>query len=207
MKDKTKAAAKDIFLLVLSLVFLLTYAMPIMFPGMHETGKLAMTILFFGAWALFVIDYFIELSRAENKKKFFKQHLFALVLICVPMLYPLRLFLAFTAFTALNKVFAKNMRNKVLLYTIVISLLVIFIGSLMVTSVERAAGNAAFDYYGNGLWFTVEAMSTVGFGDMVPISWLGKIITALLMLSGVVLFGVVAGFIASFLSDIQKKNK
>ena len=47
------------------------------------------------------------------------------------------------------------------------------------------------------LWFCVVTMSTVGYGDVTPIKWLGRIAAALVILLGVTAFGVIFGQFAA----------
>ncbi len=47
------------------------------------------------------------------------------------------------------------------------------------------------------LWFCVVTMSTVGYGDVTPIRWLGRIAAALVILLGVTAFGVIFGQFAA----------
>jgi len=49
----------------------------------------------------------------------------------------------------------------------------------------------------DGAWFCIVTMTTVGYGDKVPVTGLGKAITAVWMLFGIIVFGVFAGQISS----------
>jgi len=46
-------------------------------------------------------------------------------------------------------------------------------------------------------WFAVVTSSTVGYGDTTPQKWVGKIVSVILILSGVVLFGIIAGEVSA----------
>ena len=50
-----------------------------------------------------------------------------------------------------------------------------------------------------GMWWGVETVTTVGYGDVVPQDTVGKAIAVFLMLGGLSLFAVVTGAITSFL--------
>jgi voltage-gated potassium channel len=63
----------------------------------------------------------------------------------------------------------------------------------------RIANPAAFEDYGEGLWFSVVTVATVGFGDVVPTNASGKLITILVMLFSMALFPVLAGLASAAL--------
>lgn len=56
-----------------------------------------------------------------------------------------------------------------------------------------------FTSYGDSLWWAVVTVTTVGYGDMVPVTLVGRITATFLMLSGLALLGVVAASLASYL--------
>ena len=87
------------------------------------------------------------------------------------------------------------------------TVLLIILGSISVLQVEQGLGGN-IDTAEEALWWSVTTMTTVGLGDMYPISTEGKIISAVLMFAGIGLFGVVSGFVASwFISPSSKKGQ
>jgi voltage-gated potassium channel len=55
------------------------------------------------------------------------------------------------------------------------------------------------------IWWAIVTLTSVGYGDMVPITVIGKIMTAIIMLCGVAIFALPAGIIsAGFLEEMQK---
>ncbi|RKX90963.1 MAG: transporter [Spirochaetes bacterium] len=57
------------------------------------------------------------------------------------------------------------------------------------------------------LWWTIVTLTTVGYGDKVPITIGGRIVGILMMVLGVAIVGMVTGRIASFLVDKQIKAR
>ena len=68
--------------------------------------------------------------------------------------------------------------------------------------------NPQVDSYGDALWWAICTVSTVGYGDIVPITGIGRMIGASLIIFGVMFFltwtAVLAGFISSFMTKAQK---
>jgi voltage-gated potassium channel len=56
----------------------------------------------------------------------------------------------------------------------------------------------------DGLWWAVTTMTTVGYGDLVPMTVAGRILGMLLQVSGALLFGVLVGTIAVYFAQAQE---
>jgi voltage-gated potassium channel len=64
--------------------------------------------------------------------------------------------------------------------------------------VERAEDQKhGFETFGDSLWWGFVTITTVGYGDLVPESTVGRITAVVLMLTGVAFLGTVAGSLAS----------
>lgn len=79
----------------------------------------------------------------------------------------------------------------------------IFTGLIVVTCAYVGYGaehevNKAFATYGDAVWWAIVTITTVGYGDIYPITTAGRISGVALMVSGVALLGVLAGTLASF---------
>jgi voltage-gated potassium channel len=58
------------------------------------------------------------------------------------------------------------------------------------------------------MWWSITTLTTVGYGDMVPISVVGRIFTSIILIAGVALFALPAGIItAGFLEETRKQTK
>ncbi|MDF0529137.1 potassium channel family protein, partial [Tsukamurella sp. 8J] len=64
---------------------------------------------------------------------------------------------------------------------------------------ERGRPGSTIGSVGDGLWWAITTMTTVGYGDRVPVTIEGRCIAAGLMLGGVALLGVLTGTFASWL--------
>ena len=77
--------------------------------------------------------------------------------------------------------------------------------ALVMTLLERRRQQSHFagswlKSFGESLWWSVTTMSTVGYGDRVPVTWRGKLLGGLWMLVAFALMSVLAGVIASDLT-------
>ncbi len=95
------------------------------------------------------------------------------------------------------------------LYTILGGILIyLLICSVGIWLIER--GNSFSSYWlkgiGQGAWWTIVTMSTVGYGDFVPKRSLGRIIGVIVVFSGIVLFGVAIASLSSMLTINQMQT-
>lgn len=73
--------------------------------------------------------------------------------------------------------------------------------------IERKAQPDVFQNIGDSLWWSVVAFTTVGYGDIYPITPMGKILGSIISMIGIAMIAIPTGIIgSSFLNIMQKKN-
>jgi voltage-gated potassium channel len=99
----------------------------------------------------------------------------------------------------------KGMRPRYAAYLIIASWSA---GVVVFGVVERLVDPGTFDNVWLGMWWAIQTVTTVGYGDVVPGSTAGKVIGGLLMLGGLSLFAVVTGAItSSFVEQRQREGR
>jgi voltage-gated potassium channel len=94
-----------------------------------------------------------------------------------------------------------------LLSVLVIFLMVLFLGSVAEYLLERDAQPATFGNVPAALWWAVVTLTTTGYGDVVPITPLGRIVAALVMICGLGVFGLWTGILATgFAAETRRAN-
>jgi len=97
----------------------------------------------------------------------------------------------------------KSRKNELVLSFVMVIFLMI-IASCLLYFAEHDAQKAAFSSIPATLWWAVVTLTTTGYGDMAPITIVGKILAGIIMLTGVALFALPAGIItAGFLEEIK----
>lgn len=82
-----------------------------------------------------------------------------------------------------------------LLITGVAALVVVASGSAL-WFLERERPDSTLESWGDGLWWSLTTMTTVGYGDHVPVTTAGRLIATGVMVVGVALIGAVAAVVA-----------
>jgi len=94
-----------------------------------------------------------------------------------------------------------------LLSVLVIFLMVLFLASVAVYFLEHEAQPVAFASVPAALWWAVATLTTTGYGDVVPITPLGRLVAAFVMISGLGVFGLWTGILATgFAAETRRDN-
>lgn len=78
-----------------------------------------------------------------------------------------------------------------------VALSVVLLGAAAAYAAEHPT-NPEFDTYGDSVWWSAVTLTTVGYGDIVPITRGGRIVGGAIMVTGIGVLGVLAGSLASF---------
>jgi voltage-gated potassium channel len=94
-----------------------------------------------------------------------------------------------------------------LLSVLVIFLMVLFFASVAVHVLERDVQPVAFGSIPATLWWAVATLTTTGYGDVVPVTPLGRLIAAVVMICGLGVFGLWTGILATgFAAETRRDN-
>ena len=84
------------------------------------------------------------------------------------------------------------------------SCVVIFIAGTGIYQFEHAAQPDIFSSIPASLWWAIVTLTTVGYGDMLPITAGGRVFTVLILMVGLGLVAVPAGIVSSALSEARR---
>ncbi|BCI84336.1 potassium channel family protein [Mycobacterium sp. SMC-18] len=179
-------------------LFLAAYSIEVL---VQPTGLLArlLTLVTWLAWAVFTADYAARLYLAPDRRQWFFRHLVDLAVVLLPLLRPLRLLRLVVLVGALQKAIGNAIRGKVIIYTISGAVLLVYVGALAVYEAERGAPDAHITSFGLAVWWAMTTITTVGYGDMYPVTTTGRVMASLMMIGGISLVGSITATIASWI--------
>ncbi len=94
-----------------------------------------------------------------------------------------------------------------LVFSLTITFFLIVVASCLMYFTEHEAQPDKFSSIPETMWWSVATLTTVGYGDLYPITILGKILTACISILGIGMFALPAGILASGFSDEFKGNE
>jgi voltage-gated potassium channel len=97
-------------------------------------------------------------------------------------------------------------RKEQLVLSIIFILFMLVIISSLMYYVEREAQPEAFSSIPATMWWGVATLTTVGYGDIVPMTPLGKVLGGLFAIVGVGLFALPAGILSSGFYEIMHQK-
>ncbi len=89
------------------------------------------------------------------------------------------------------------------IYLTVVGNVFLLVSTLVVYHLEKGSPQAQFKSYFDALWWGISTITTVGYGDILPQTFLGRLIDFVLMYSGTVLF---ISFTGVLLSELLKEE-
>jgi len=155
-------------------------------------------------WVIFAVEFFVSLALVDNRWRYVRYNWMnaLIVILAFPWLpwgeayalvfqsLRLMLILRFTVhfFDSALEILRRNRFGQVLGMA---ALLIVFAGAVFAYLENRS--------FGDGVWWALVTITTVGYGDVVPVSEPGRIFGAFMIVFGVVLFSLVTANISAFL--------
>ncbi|WP_311655298.1 potassium channel family protein [Rothia mucilaginosa] len=182
---------------VASVLYLLAFAAPIMSTRIQEPYDGYLNILQLILWGLFAADYCIRLYLAPRRLYFITHNLMNLAIVLLPA-WRIVSFLAMIHLTT-NRQYKRLSELGVKLFGYTAIFIIMF--ALAIYSVESSEPGAMIRDLPTAYWWTFTTLATVGYGDVYPITGIGRVIAVVVMLYGVGMVAVATGALASWIIE------
>ncbi|WP_314728563.1 ion channel [Rothia mucilaginosa] len=182
---------------VASVLYLLAFAAPIMSTHIQEPYDGYLNIIQLILWGLFAADYCIRLYLAPRRLYFITHNLMNLAIVLLPA-WRIVSFLAMIHLTT-NRQYKRLSELAVKLFGYTAIFIIMF--ALAIYSVESSAPGAMIRDLPTAYWWTFTTLATVGYGDVYPITGIGRVIAVVVMLYGVGMVAVATGALASWIIE------
>ncbi len=195
-------------------------------PSLSEESRKIMRAIEVVTVVIFTAEYLLRVTVADHKLKFLFSFYGIIDLIAILPFYlstgvdlrsarafrMLRLFRAFKLVRyskAINRfhIALKIAREELILY-FCMTLILLYMSAVGIYFFENGAQPEAFSSVFSSLWWAVATMTTVGYGDIYPITAGGRIFTFVVLMIGLGVVAVPTGLVASALSKAREmENK
>ena len=99
----------------------------------------------------------------------------------------------------------RSSRPKIIVFLLSIMLFVIILGTLMYI-IENSVGTNGFENIPNSIYWSIITLTTVGYGNIVPMTILGKIVASFIMILGYGIIAVPTGIVTAEFSRKRKEK-
>lgn len=89
----------------------------------------------------------------------------------------------------------------------VVSVILIYLSAVGIYYFEHSAQPESFSSIFSSLWWSVVTLTTVGYGDIVPITVGGRIFTFVILMIGLGIIAIPSGMISSALTEARDLEK
>jgi len=161
-------------------------------------------------WFIFVVDYIVRFARAENKWHYVKKHPLELVAL-IPFDSLLRAARLVRIFKVLQlfgissrylKPFYEVLRTNGLDTAFKFGVAMLFLIPIPIAIVEPA-----IETYAEALWWGLITITTVGYGDIAPVTVLGRLMAAVLLMVGIGIVGIFTSAVTNYFSNKPKDSR
>ena len=222
--DTTAGKVFDLFIQSLIIFSLLCFTIETL-PDLSENSRYILRVSEIITVAIFTIEYFLRILVADRKLKFIFSFFGLIDLLAILPFYVasgidlrsirvFRLFRLFRAFKLFR--YSKALRRlkgafieikeELILFFIATGFL-LYIASVGIYYFENSVQPEQFNSIFHCLWWAVITLTSVGYGDVYPITVGGKIFTSIIALIGIGVVAVPTGLLASALTaSIKDKD-
>lgn len=224
--DTPRGKSFDIALLIAILLSVLVVMLDSVDSIEQKHGSLLLT-LEWGFTILFTIEYFLRIYSINKPSKYIFSTMGIIDLLAIlptylifiiPSLHTLtvirviRIIRIFRVFklkrfirgaTTMQIALRKSI-PKITVFLLSVLLLIIVLGAIMYIIEGEWGGNPEFQDIPNSIYWSIVTLTTVGYGNVVPVTVMGKIIASIIMLLGYGIIAVPTGIVTA---GIVKTNK
>ena len=221
--DTVSGKSFDILIQCLIIYSLITFSIETL-PDLQSSTKKYLQLSEFCVVMLFTLEYLLRVVVADNKRKFVFSFYGIIDLLAILPFYlaigiDLRAIRAFRLFRLIHLMklarysravqrFRKALeisREEIVLFA-GFTVILLYLSAVGIYYFERNAQPEAFKSVFHSMWWAVATLTTVGYGDVYPITTGGKIFTFLILILGLGIVAVPSGLLASSLSKVKSSE-
>jgi len=217
-----------IVIIAISLSILISFVETI--PSLARTFQLVLEVLEYVLTFFFTVEYIARLYCSPRPKDYALSFfgIIDLLAILPPYLsyfFPnarymlmlrsfrfIRIFRVFKLFSFINEGYfllqsLRKSLTKIAVYFLFVLILVTCLGTLMYM-VESGRPDTGFTDLGTSVYWAIVTMTTVGYGDITPVTAIGRLLSAFVMLLGYTIIAVPTGIVtATFIDETKERVK
>ena len=211
----------DAFIQVLIVVSLVSFSIETL-PDLSARSRLILGWIEVGTVAIFSVEYLLRVALADDRRRFVFSFFGIVDLLAILPFFvargidlrSLRAVRLLRLFRALKLVrYSRAVRRLHKAFSIIKEELVLFLSAMLLLLFFSATGIYYFEHEAqpdgfssvfDSLWWAVATLTTVGYGDVYPVTIGGRLFTFLILVIGLGVVAAPCGLLASALSEARR---
>ena len=192
--------------LVLSLIYTASFVYPIYWFPVSSGVKTGCEVINYVTWAIFALDYLVQMKLAPDNRAYVRGHIFELILVVVPFFRPLRALRALVFTTQAGIRSKKALIKSLPLVLTGAAVLMIVIMGAAVLDIERSAPGSNIHTPMDALWWGLVTITTIGYGDKFPVTTEGRLVAGILIIFGVAMISTLTATFAAWILSHEERE-
>lgn len=213
MDEDPKLSILELIILSLTVYTIFSIIVQLLIPVSTEMQKL-FNMFEWICSGLFLFEWFYRFKNSQEKKKFILKNSLDFiaslpigVLAGFKALRLLKLFQIIKLFGSVNRFKHYVNVNKVHVFKLILFsgfVLLTMISPIMILYFEESTGN--INTAENALWWTYVTLTTIGYGDLSPVTTEGRLFTVFMSMGGIGMFSILSGLVINFILTKAKED-
>ena len=211
--DKAKDTRRVTYLIFISAVAVLAFLVALAYYVIRDEEIRQVLLVLDTVYALiFLTDFFLRLRHSSSRRQYMLHWGWLDLTTSIPGIPALRIVRTVSVWFGSKRLLAaapaeveeearSRLGESVLFLIVFVGLTILTIGSILVIYAEQDAARATIRTGYDAVWWSLVTVSTVGYGDEVPVTPLGRLIGVLMIIVGVALFTTITSYLASTFTD------
>lgn len=94
-----------------------------------------------------------------------------------------------------------------LLYLMIVSAITVTVGAFTIYALEADLIDSKITTFSDAMWWALATVTTVGYGDVVPVTTEGRIVGVVLMVAGIAIFGIFISSVGAILVETRLRRR
>ena len=200
--------------LAYSAVFAACSAIPLIL-GLNSISNMILSLVF---WGRLIIDRFISIIRRRRPFNIFCNVIailivflaafssiteFSLLFVAVTASFSALVSILTVAFSQVQVGILKDIVRKTYASQIIVGMLL----TMIAFSHVLIYFDESFPSFFDALWYCFAVVTTIGFGDFTPVSAIGRIITVILGIYGIIVVALITSIIVNFYGEMKRTDR
>lgn len=185
------------------LVFLVAFSVYVLVVDPPEWLLLLLVVAGIVSWLAFFVDMAarIVLTDAGRRWRFIGTHPLDVISLVIPLVRVIRVAGLIQHIPIFRGGSGNAVRGSVIAHAAIYAIFYVYAIALSALWFERPAPGSTITTFGDAVWWAIVTITTVGYGDTVPVTGVGRVLAIMLMGGGLVIVGTISAIVVSVITE------